>query len=120
MPLGKKLIGIGIDSVAWGRVERFLESHSPESVARLLSPAEQKSFRATSRKLQFFARSFAAKEAFFKASGGGWMGREAGLRQIEIVMEEASRFRVASDFRTEGEFFETPDGIAARVVVWKK
>ena len=118
MHLGQELIGIGIDSVAWSRMERFLNRHPPEWVERLLSPTEQNFFRVASQKLQFFARSFAAKEAFFKASGGFWLGTEAGFREIEIRMEEGPRFHVACDFRVEGKFFHTPNGIGARVLVW--
>ena len=120
MHSGKELIGIGVDSVAWDRMERFLADHSPEFVERLLSPVEQKSFRTSSNPLQFFARAFAAKEAFFKAFNHSWMGGGAGFRQIEIVMSEASKFQVACDYQTDGEFFSTPDGIGAQVAVWGK
>ena len=116
---GEELVGIGVDSVSWGRIERFLNDHSPV-VERLLSPSEKKSFHTASDPLPLFARFFVAKEAYFKACNGFWLGPEAGFREIEISFEDASRFRVACDFQAEGEFFKTPNGIGARVVIWKE
>ena len=120
MPSPKELVGIGVDAVSWNRVKRFLEEHPLESVERLLSASESKSFRAAGETLPFLARAFAAKEAYFKASNGVWLNHPAGFREIEIVPEEESRFHVACDFETEGEFFEMPEGLGARVSVWKR
>ena len=118
MHSGRELIGVGVDSVTWDRVVRFLSDHSPEFTDRLLTEAEQNFFRHTSHKLLFFARSMAAKEAFFKASGGFWMGGEAGFREIEIAMDGNSAFHIPGPFEAAGEFFETPRGVGARVMVW--
>ena len=118
MSSSQKLIGIGVDSVSWARIERFLSDHSPEFAERILSPSERKSFRSTSRRLRFFTRSLVAKEAYFKASGGFWLGGEAGFREIEIRIK-GERFRVRAPHRkVDGHFFETPDGMGARAMIW--
>lgn len=113
----KKLIGIGIDSVSWDRLERFLTVHTFQFIKRLLSPFEQKIFLQSKTPLQFFARCFAAKEAYFKARGGIWMG-EPGFRGIEMIETENNCFQIQSDKQAEGDFFPVPGGLGARVMVW--
>ena len=120
MPLTRKLVGIGIDSVAWDRMRRFLAAHSFESLKRLLVSSEQKTFQGTPEPLRFFARCFAAKEAYFKASGGSWMEGEAGFLKIEVVMKGKNRFTIRNRFQTEGKFFDIQDGIAAQVLIWEQ
>ena len=113
----KKLIGVGIDSVSWGRLERFLTQHSSQFIKRLLSSFEQKIFLQSKNPLQFFARCFAAKEAYFKARGGIWMD-ELGFRGIEMIEEKNNRFKIRTDSGAEGNFFPVPGGLGARVIVW--
>lgn len=146
MPSQKELVGIGVDAVSWNRLKRFLDEHPLESVERLLSASERKSFRAAGDPLPFLARAFAAKEAYFKASNEVWLGGPDSFREIEVVMEE-KRFRIVdrhceaatsmtpkqskrdcfvrlrrarNDAHAEGEFFEMPEGLGARVFVWKR
>lgn len=117
---GSELIGIGVDIISWDRIERFLACHSFEFVKRLLKPSEQAAFLNAHAPARFFARCFVAKEAYFKARAGKWMG-EAGFRGIETLMEDEDQFRIISnDSRTEGRFFETSEGITAEVFVWKE
>jgi len=124
MPLARDFLGIGVDLVSWSRIQRFWASHSQEFLERLLTPTEQSRLRRSSRPLDFFARSFAAKEATFKA-GGAKKFAEESLREIEITLDGGTRFRARSHghsnlIQGEGEFFETPDGVGARVTVWKE
>lgn len=140
---GSELIGIGIDLISWSRVERFLAQHSFKLLKRLLTPAEQEAFQKARPPLQFFARCFTAKEAYFKARGANGMG-EAGFNQIEILMEGSDRFRAEERSResrrpTKGQpepkkvsrvsmsrtpafgyFFESPDGIGAQIFIWRE
>ena len=121
--MARKLLGIGIDLVSRSRIERFLASHSRKFLNRLLTPAEQILFRKSSNAVEFFARSFAAKEAYFKARGGIAL-READFFGIEIRMEDQSRFSAADAGIplppcVEGEFFESPDGVGAKVIAWE-
>lgn len=123
MPLARKLLGIGIDLVSRSRIKRFLASHSRKFLNRLLTPSEQILFQKSSNAVEFFARSFAAKEAYFKARGGIAL-READFHGIEIRMKDRSRFfalnaDVSQSLRTEGEFFESPDDLGAKVVIWR-
>lgn len=118
MSLAKGLVGIGVDTISWKRAERFLAHHSIEFAGRLLAPSEQATYQTVSRPVEFFARCFAAKEAFFKASEGSWMG-ESDFRNIEVLMEGKNRFRIRGGVQTKGQFFEVPDGMGARVVVWR-
>ena len=120
MPFGREIVGVGIDLVSWDRIERFLAEHSAGSLHRLLAPSEQKAFQDAPQPAAFFARCFAAKEAYFKARGDSWMGGENGFGQIEIVMNGKYEFGIASDFQAEGKFFESPNGIGARVFLWRE
>lgn len=124
MPLARELLGIGIDLVSRSRIQRFLASHSHKFLRRLFTPSEQIAFGKTSHPVEFFARSFAAKEAYFKARGGTFL-REEDFRGTEVVMEGKTEFcitkaGVPNPLGGEGRFFETPEGIGAQVVVWKK
>ena len=125
MRSAKELIGIGIDIVSWSRIKRFLAQHPLKSLKRLLSPSEQKAIRRARSAVQFFGRCFTAKEAYFKACGVNAMG-EANLARIETHRRRGNQFRVSSRFfssarglRSEGRFFETPNGIGAQVLLWR-
>lgn len=112
-------LGIGVDVVSLRRIEQFLARHPFESLKRLLAPPEQLVYQSSKSPVHFFARCFAAKEAYFKACGGTGMG-EAGLREIETVIEGNDQFRiVAEGVHTEGSFFEIPEGVGARVLAWR-
>lgn len=120
MVLGKKLMGVGVDSISWTRLQKFLDTHSSEFVTRLLSPSEKKFFLQNPRPLQTFARYFAAKEAYFKAAGGIWMGGASSFSEIQVDCNE-EKFSVREEgVETYGNFFSTPDGLGASVLVWKK
>ena len=120
MVLGEKLIGVGVDQVSWTRLQRFLETHSSEFVTRLLSPSEKENFLQNSHPLQTFARYFVAKEAYFKAAGGVWMGGASGFAEIEVDCDEEKFYVRGKGVETHGNFFDTPDGLGASVLVWKK
>ena len=120
-----KIAGVGVDLISWKRIERFLAEHSSEDLKRVLTPSEQAEFqKAPSSRTQFFARSFTAKEAYFKALEGRGMGTET-FHEMEARMEGEDRFRISMlDSRGtlpgEGSFFSTPDGLGARVFIWEK
>ena len=71
-----------------------------------------------------FAKLLAAKEAFFKALGGSWMGLE-GFQSIEIRLEAHNHFRVQSSLsgfrppmKAEGQFFQDRERVGAQVILW--
>ena len=122
--------GIGIDCVDLTRARRFLKDH-PKSFARLLSPLEKKRWKSKSPSALSFAKLFAAKEAFFKALDGVWMGLE-GFARLEVSCFPKGRFKVQSlpsvsnnpgGFPAgkwgKGRFFKVPGGMAAEVICWK-
>ena len=112
--------GIGVDLVDLRRVRRFLQDH-PKSFFRLLSPVEKKLWSARKPTALDFARLFAAKEAFFKALGGSWMGLE-GFERFEVSCSRRSRFTVQSlpsGKCGEGRFFRVPNAVGAEVICWK-
>lgn len=122
--LARELLGIGVDLVSKSRIERFLANHTQEFLNRLFTPTEQISFQQSSQPVEFFARSFAAKEAYFKARGGIAL-READFRETEVLMGEGTRFQVrnsgaSSLLRAEGRFFASPDGVGAKMMVWRE
>ena len=119
-----KIVGVGVDLISWKRIERFLAEHSFEDLKRVLTPSEQAEFQKAPSRTQFFARSFTAKEAYFKALEGRGMGTET-FREMETRIESEDRFRISkpdSDetLPGEGSFFPTPDGLGARVFIWEK
>jgi phosphopantetheine--protein transferase-like protein len=118
--IGNGPIGAGIDLVSWSRIARFLADHPKESLKRLLTPREQLAFQKTSEPVSFFARSFAAKEAFFKARGDSLVG-EASFREVEVLMQGEERFQIArrNDTWAEGQFFKSPNGIGAKILIWE-
>ena len=123
MRSGGRLVGVGVDLISWKRVERFLAEHSRDRLKRILTPSEEASFQKNPYPAQFFARSFTAKEAYFKALEGSGMSEEF-FRNLEIREEGKDRFFIRRRGSlpapsAEGQFFETPDGLGARVFVWR-
>lgn len=92
MPVRRgRLIGVGIDLVETGRVERFLASH-PGGVARFLSPAENRLLAGARNRPLAFALLFATKEAASKAAGVTLAG--PGMFRQFPVSKQGGRLRV--------------------------
>lgn len=68
------IVGIGIDVLSVARIARVYRRHGKRFVVRLLHPAERKEFGKARHKVQYLAKCFAAKEAFVKALGTGFIG----------------------------------------------
>ena len=81
------IIGIGIDIVELERVEAILE-RQPKFVDRILTEKEKEYFLSLgdSRKIEWFAGRFSAKEAFSKAYGTG-IGGKLSFQDISILPE---------------------------------
>ena len=121
MSVQEEILRLGVDLISWHRIERFLAEHSFESLKRILAPSEQQVFQQSAHPAQSLARFFTAKEAAFKAEGGFWMD-ESDFRRIEILIKNDWEFtahlhesEVFDDIKLEGRFFETPNGLGARV-----
>ena len=65
------ILGIGTDIVSIGRIEKTLERFGERFVQRILTPLERTRFERTKSKAGYFAKRWAAKEAFSKAIGSG-------------------------------------------------
>jgi len=116
-------VGIGIDWISWKRLERFLAEHPFEFLKRVLSSPEQTAFRKARSPLRYFGRSFAAKEAYFKAAELSGMGEEVlcqfearplGRNRFHIRTTPESRFKIPP---AEGRFFESREGIGAALML---
>lgn len=82
------ITGIGLDIVEIPRVAKAL-AKSERFAERILSEREQSIFQtlSASRKIEFLAGRFAAKEAFSKARGSG-IGKDCTFHQIEVLKGE--------------------------------
>lgn len=76
------IYGIGTDLLRIDRVERLWAKYGAHFAGKILMPEEQAQFAIAHRKGNFLAKAFAAKEAFVKALGTGFVGvgyRDAGV-----------------------------------------
>jgi holo-[acyl-carrier protein] synthase len=79
------VFGIGIDMIEVDRVAEKVTRQ--EFKERVFTVSEIEYCEATFHDPKKYAARFAAKEAFFKALGTGWMG-QFSLREVEIVNDE--------------------------------
>jgi holo-[acyl-carrier protein] synthase len=87
------VVGIGVDVVEVGRIERAIARWGDAFVRRIYTPAEIVRAEAGVAPAPRLAARFAAKEAVMKALGVGW--RALAWRDIEITNDAAGRPVVA-------------------------
>jgi len=75
------IVGIGVDIIEVGRIERALERQGERFVRRIFTEQEAAYCARAARPPERFAARFSAKEAALKALGTGW--RE-GLRLLDV------------------------------------
>ena len=87
--------GIGIDIVELDRIS-FIIERQPKFIQRILTENEQQLFEKLnpSRKIEFLAGRFAAKEAFAKAKGTG-IGKELSFLDIEVQSDTNGKPHIA-------------------------
>lgn len=76
------IYGIGTDLLRIDRVERLWQKYGEQFADKILMPEEREAFDRAHRKGNYLAKAFAAKEAFVKALGTGFIGvsyRDAGV-----------------------------------------
>ncbi|GAE36894.1 holo-ACP synthase [Halalkalibacter akibai] len=85
------IIGTGIDIVEIDRITKVLE-RQPRFVDRILTSSEKETFFTLqgTRKFEFFAGRFAAKEAFVKAIGTG-ISKSYSWLDIEVKRESSGK-----------------------------
>lgn len=83
--------GIGLDLVELERIEKAM-TRTEKFQQRILTERELAIFQplSPSRKVEFLAGRFAAKEAYSKANGTG-IGEGCELHQIEILKDESGK-----------------------------
>jgi holo-[acyl-carrier protein] synthase len=77
------ILGIGIDLVEIARVEGIVERRGARALRRLFTIGEVERCGRSRAPSESFAARFAAKEAFFKATGRGW-GQGIAWTEIEV------------------------------------
>jgi len=87
------IVGIGIDVLEVGRMERLLADHGDRFEQRVFTDLERSQCRGRADRAQALAARFAAKEACFKALGTGWSGGVT-FRQVEVVRTEGGSPRL--------------------------
>lgn len=116
-------IGVGIDILSLDRAKRFLTAHSSKQIQKIFTESERKKMGRELFSPPHFAKLFAAKEAFFKAAGGSWMGLP-GFSRIQIQPFAKHRFKAVSpryqpkETTAEGCFFESPEWVGAQVILY--
>ena len=78
------LIGTGLDLISVPRINRFFERHRTRGLVRLFTPQELEYCLRQANPAASLAARFAAKEAFFKATGTG-LGKSGGWRDVEVL-----------------------------------
>lgn len=78
--------GIGTDLLDTTRIREGLARFGEAYAARILAPAEQAAYAASTRPAQFLAKCFAAKEALAKALGTG-LREPISLRNIAVLRD---------------------------------
>lgn len=85
------ITGIGLDIVEMSRIRR-IDIKSPKFRARILTDYEQTEYDqlTETRKIEFLAGRFAAKEAYSKAKGTG-IGSECSFQDIEVRKDDKGK-----------------------------
>ena len=124
MKTARGIKGVGVDLMRLSLARKLLKQNDTPSILRLFSKSEIAALRGKRLTPLVFAKFFSAKEAFFKATGGSWMGME-GFSNIEVKCLSSGRFKVRSfegkeiQGRAEGNFLRGRGWIGARLVFWK-
>ena len=83
-----KILGIGVDVIQNKRIKKMLRNRT--FIKRTFGKNEVKSIKYNSNKINYFAKRFAAKEAFAKALGTGFR-RRLNFKDIEILNDKIGK-----------------------------
>ena len=113
------IIGIGIDMIELERVRALLE-RQPKFVDRILTEDEKKYYWSLgeSRKVEWFAGRFSAKEAFSKAYGTG-IGEKLSFHDISILPDSSGKPMIQHplDVKAHLSITHTTQYAAAQVIL---
>lgn len=99
------IYGTGVDIVAVARFENFIAEGNDALFTRVFSPAELEYCRGKKRSAQHFAGRFAAKEAFFKATGHG-LRQGMTWQDVEVVTNDLGKPDLRLSGKAEALFLE--------------
>ena len=77
------ILGIGNDLCDIRRIEKTIERNGERFLLRVFTAEERRKAFSRAHPARTFAKRFAAKEAFFKATGRGW-GQGIAWTEIEV------------------------------------
>ena len=83
-----KILGIGVDVIQNKRIQNLIKNSS--FIKRTFSKKEVKFSEVSSNKINFFAKRFAAKEAFAKSLGTGFRNN-LNFKDIEILNDKIGK-----------------------------
>lgn len=113
--------GIGIDIIELDRIKKSIDKKS-RLVNRVLTPDERiiyEDLKSQSRRIEFLAGRFAAKEAFAKATGTG-IGK-LGFQDIHVISNENGAPSIVVDgYHTQHIFISishSKDYAVAQVII---
>ncbi|RLC47161.1 MAG: hypothetical protein DRH57_04550 [Candidatus Cloacimonadota bacterium] len=84
------IYGIGIDLVEIKRIENSLNKFGSRFINRVFTEKEIEYCESIANKFRSYAVRFAAKEAFFKATGIGWR-KGFTLKDVGVLNDEFGR-----------------------------
>lgn len=84
------IVGVGLDIVETARVARALSNYGDGFAERVYTAAELADCAGRADRVEALAARFAAKEAFLKALGTGWING-LSLRQVEVVQTQSGQ-----------------------------
>jgi len=84
------ILGIGSDLIDVRRIERTIERHGERFLERIFTPVERAKAEGRTRRVETYAKRFAAKEACAKALGTGF-SRGVFWRDLGVVNEPSGK-----------------------------
>jgi holo-[acyl-carrier protein] synthase len=112
------IAGHGIDLVDIGRIRRIIARYGERFIARCFHASEIERSRCYADAAPYFAARWAAKEAFSKAVGTGFIG--FGPRDVIIVREKGKPPRVAFSEKLKEKFPDTRESDFALTISHEK
>ena len=83
-----KILGIGVDIIENKRIKNFIKNTKFKN--RIYSIKELKQSSLSKNKVSYFSKRFAAKEAFAKALGTGFIN-DLNFKDIEVINDKMGK-----------------------------
>lgn len=128
MKSGKKskplsLKGVGIDILSTHRTNHLVKKRESFICKRMLTDKEVSVWRKSRFSAKHLTKLLTAKEAYFKALGGSWMGPD-GFKSFQVTILDDVHFKVEhrgakSPLKGAGTFFCLGPRVGAQYLVWR-